>query len=58
VRFLGDAEDGDDIGERSGSRFIDEDWLAFGDGAELFEVGAAVDAFEQNGVGFGGQGVE
>ena len=53
--FVGDAVDREQVGERAGGRLIDEDRLAFGDGAELFQVRAAIDAFEQDGVGFGRQ---
>ena len=58
VGFVGDAVDGEDVGERGGGRLIDEDRLAFGDGAELFQVGAAVDAFEHERVALFGQLVE
>jgi hypothetical protein len=52
VGFVGDVEDRDYIGERCGGGLIDEDRLACGYGSELFEVGAAVDAFEEDSVGF------
>ena len=47
-----------DIGQRGGGRLVDEDWFAFGDGPELFQVGSAIDAFDHEDVALVGEFVE
>jgi len=49
--FFGEAKNFDDIRERTGHRFIDEDGFAgFEDGFDLLEVRTAVNTFEENSI--------
>lgn len=52
--FAGEADDLDGVFEGAGEGLVDEDGFFRGESlAELFEVGAAVDAFDQNSVNVG-----